>query len=78
MTIRSGNSCKKDVQKKTVLRNVNMKIMPGQVCAVMGSSGAGKTTLLDIMSDVGKRGDVLGDVLLDGKPLPKHFKRIAG
>jgi ABC-type multidrug transport system ATPase subunit len=77
--IRSGKACqKKEEAKKIILHKVNMKIYPGQICAVMGSSGSGKTTLLDIISHVGKRGVVTGNILMDGKPLPKYFKRIAG
>jgi ABC-type multidrug transport system fused ATPase/permease subunit len=77
--IRSGKACqKKEEAKKIILHKVNMKIYPGQICAVMGSSGSGKTTLLDIISHVGKRGVVTGKILMDGKPLPKYFKRIAG
>jgi ABC-type multidrug transport system ATPase subunit len=77
--VRSGRACQRKTEsKKTILQPVNLKIYPGQICAVMGSSGSGKTTLLDIISHVGKRGVVSGKILMDGKPLPKYFKRIAG
>ena len=77
--IRSGNGKKKkEEKKKTILHSVNMKIYAGQVCAVMGSSGSGKSTLLDIISHISKRGVVSGSILMDGQPLPKYFKRIAG
>jgi ABC-type multidrug transport system ATPase subunit len=29
-------------KEKCLLRNINMRVEPGEVCALMGSSGAGK------------------------------------
>lgn len=40
----------KAYKKKSVLRNVNIEILPSRVVAVKGVSGAGKTTLLMILS----------------------------
>jgi ABC-type multidrug transport system ATPase subunit len=44
----------------------------------MGPSGAGKTTLLDILANRNKSGTVAGSILVNGKPIDKSFKRIAG
>src|SRR4051794_919349 len=34
--------------QSTVLRDVNLTVLPGQVVALLGSNGAGKTTLLSV------------------------------
>ena len=54
------------VEGEDVLRDVNLKIEPGEVVAVVGPTGAGKTTLISLMArfyDV-ERG--CGAVLVDG------------
>jgi ABC-2 type transport system ATP-binding protein len=48
-----------------VLRDVNVSLGPGQVCAVIGPNGAGKTTLLRCVAGT-MRPDA-GDVLLLGQ-----------
>lgn len=49
---------------KTILRNINLKIQPGETVAVMGATGCGKTTLVNLIPrfyDVTE-----GAVLVDG------------
>jgi ABC-2 type transport system ATP-binding protein len=50
-----------------VLRDVNVSLGPGQICAVVGPNGAGKTTLLRCVAGT-MRPDA-GDVLLLGQPV---------
>jgi ATP-binding cassette, subfamily C, bacterial len=50
-----------------VLRNVSMRIEPGEFVAVSGPSGAGKTTLLDLVS--GLQSPQAGSVLVGGNDL---------
>ena len=50
-----------------VLRDVNLSLAEGQICAVLGPNGAGKTTLLRCVAGT-MRPDA-GDVLLLGKPV---------
>ncbi len=50
--------------KVVALRNINLKIMPGEFVAIMGVSGSGKTTLLNIIGGIDR--PTYGDVLIDG------------
>lgn len=44
----------------------------------MGPSGSGKTTLLNLLAQRVKEGKITGDVLLNGRPVPKKpFKTIS-
>eukprot|EP00123_Amoebidium_parasiticum_P015951 comp23216_c2_seq1/m.37804 comp23216_c2_seq1/g.37804 ORF comp23216_c2_seq1/g.37804 comp23216_c2_seq1/m.37804 type:complete len:1009 (-) comp23216_c2_seq1:257-3283(-) len=63
---------------KRCLANVTGVAHPGEVIAIMGPSGSGKSTCLDILSKRDKRGSVGGEVLVDGRPPGKYFKRMSG
>jgi ABC-type multidrug transport system ATPase subunit len=52
--------------------------LPGQITAIIGPSGAGKTTFLDVLAGRKNTGVVEGEILVNGKPRTKSFKRIAG
>lgn len=51
----------------TLLREVDLTVEPGTVCAVVGATGAGKTTLVDLVC--GQIDPTAGEVLVDGRPL---------
>ncbi|KAL4779039.1 ABC-2 type transporter-domain-containing protein [Aspergillus varians] len=53
-------------------------VKPGMLGALMGSSGAGKTTLLDVLAQRKTDGTINGSILVDGRPLPVSFQRMAG
>lgn len=53
------------------LDDVSMDFYKGEVVALMGANGAGKSTLMKILS--GAYGRDAGDIILDGKELPKHY-----
>lgn len=55
--------------KKAVLKNINMKIEPGEVVALVGKSGEGKSTLIDLLS--GYHFAKKGTVLVDGVDIKK-------
>lgn len=59
-----------------VLRDVSLRIEPGVSVALMGPSGSGKTTLLMILGLLLAPSD--GQVVLDGQPLPRHGRGLAG
>ena len=56
-----------------VLKNINLKITPGEHIAVVGLNGAGKTTLIKLVS--GLIEPVEGSVLYDGKDI-REYNRI--
>ena len=49
-----------------VLRNINMRIQPGEVVAVVGPTGAGKTTLVSLVSRFYDVPRGRGGILVDG------------
>lgn len=53
-----------------VFRDVNLQVESHEKVAILGPSGFGKTTLCKILS--GYLTPLSGEVLLDGKPLPKR------
>ena len=58
-----------DKNSPCVLENVNLKVESGEVLALFAPSGYGKTTLAMLLA--GCREPTEGEILLDGKPLPK-------
>ena len=54
---------------KRVLHGLSGVARPGQVTAILGASGAGKTTLLDLLARRAKRGEMTGNVYLNGEHL---------
>jgi peptide/nickel transport system ATP-binding protein len=57
-------------RKRKVLSNVSLAIDHGERVALVGPSGCGKSTLSQILA--GNLKPESGEVLLDGKPLPKR------
>lgn len=52
---------------RTILRDIDLTVAPGELVALIGPNGAGKSTLLGAMA--GDLPPASGDVLLDGRPL---------
>ncbi len=55
-----------------VLRNINLKVSPGEVVALVGRSGAGKSTMVDLLCRY--YDPVGGRILLEGHDL-RNIKR---
>lgn len=54
-------------QSLTILRGVDLEVMPGESIAIVGRSGSGKTTLLSMLA--GLDTPTRGEIELDGQPL---------
>ncbi|KAE9025199.1 hypothetical protein PR003_g11701 [Phytophthora rubi] len=65
-------------EPKRILHKVSGSVSRGQVLGLLGPSGSGKTTLLNALAAVENgRSQFAGEILLDGKQLPKGYRRIA-
>lgn len=75
--------------KRVLLSDVQGYVKPGRLTALMGGyhsihtilteeSGAGKTTLLNCLAQRVSTGVITGEMLIDGRPLPKSFQRSTG
>jgi len=66
--------------EKDILKNINLKIMPGETVVLVGLNGAGKTTLIKLLTRLYDPTD--GYILLDGRDLrdyaPKELYSIFG
>jgi len=63
-------------QPRVVLEPCSGHFDAGQLVAIMGPSGCGKTTLLDMLSGK-KTAKYSGEVLVNGRPRDRLFRRIA-
>ena len=64
---------------KQILSGVRGIVNPGQVMAIMGASGAGKTTFLDILARRNKRGNITGNIHVNGENVADgDFKSVIG
>ena len=52
---------------KTVIRDVSLSLVQGELVALIGPNGAGKSTLLRLLTGFLKPG--AGHIMLGGKPL---------
>lgn len=59
-----------DHGRDALLRDVELAIAPGSLCAIVGASGAGKSTLADLM--VRYQDPVAGHILVDGRDLREY------
>ena len=56
------------INKKTILKGLNLTIKPGELHAIMGPNGSGKSTLANVLS--GKNGyEISGELDFKGENL---------
>lgn len=48
----------------TVLENINITVLPNQICCLLGKNGAGKSTIINIIAQITKPNE--GTILIDG------------
>lgn len=65
---------KKEFPGVKALDDVSMDFNKGEVVALLGENGAGKSTLMKVLSGAYTRDS--GEVILDGKSLPKQFSTL--
>ncbi len=62
----------------SLLRNINLRVAPGKVTAVIGANGAGKTSLLRLLTGEQKASE--GEVTFNGRAIgdwhPQHLARM--
>ncbi|MBN9239166.1 MAG: heme ABC transporter ATP-binding protein [Leifsonia sp.] len=67
MGVISAHGVGVDLDGRTILDDVTLDVVPGEVLVLVGPNGAGKSTLLGVLS--GERAPSRGTVTLDGRPL---------
>ncbi len=70
----------KQYGESTVLKDVTLKVRPGEIHALLGENGAGKSTLMNIlfgMPVIHATGGFKGQVLVDGRPANIHSPQAA-
>jgi len=69
--VRLQNVTKK-IGNKTIIDNLSLDILPGEVFGFLGPNGAGKTTTIRMM--VGLMAVTQGDILIHNKSIARNFK----
>jgi ATP-binding cassette subfamily G (WHITE) protein 2 len=62
---------------KVMLKDINLQIKSGEMCAIMGPTGSGKSTLLELTANRKIAGFWCGEVLINKKPRPEWFQQIS-
>jgi len=69
------NVCFSYNEKRTILKDINFEVEPGEVFCIVGPNGCGKSTLIDCVLGINKI--QMGRILLNGKDIkemkPKEF-----
>ena len=58
-----------DVEDKSILKGINLTVMPGEMHAIMGRNGSGKSTLANVIAGKDGYGIIAGDIFYNGKSI---------
>ena len=58
-----------DVEDKSILKGVNLTVMPGEMHAIMGRNGSGKSTLANMIAGKDGYGIIAGDIFYNGESI---------
>lgn len=70
--IRVRNLCKDYIageERISALKDINIDIMPGEICCIFGQSGSGKSTLLNMLA--GLEAPTSGDIFIGNIPVSR-------
>lgn len=70
LEVREGSLQFKDVSFSDILNQVSVKVLPGQVIALVGSNGTGKSTLLSLAARLIEPDQ--GSISIDGQDISNH------
>ena len=75
-TVLTISHLKNQYDDLTVLKDISLTVHEGEVIVIVGPSGCGKSTLLRCINALEEIQD--GEILLDGNPISKKSKNLAG
>jgi Fe-S cluster assembly ATP-binding protein len=58
-----------DVEDKSILKGINLTVMPGEMHAIMGRNGSGKSTLANVIAGKDGYGIIAGDIFYNGESI---------
>ncbi len=58
-----------DVEDKSILKGINLTVMPGEMHAIMGRNGSGKSTLANMIAGKDGYGIIAGDIFYNGESI---------
>jgi lipopolysaccharide export system ATP-binding protein len=60
------------LSNKTIVKNVNLNVKPGEVVGLLGPNGAGKTSTFNLIMGLIKPNK--GNIYLEGNSIKKFFR----